>query len=735
MKNLFKDNRYINTVRKQKMDQVVKLNQVDLKTLVNTNSPNTSLNFRSKIVDELNHNFTEDEKKWFIANLYVYLHYHPTNDFPIDLENIYKLIGFTSKKNAKRTLINNFTENEDYKITVLPKEHGQFTSEKAAAPYGEAGFSGVNLGGAGLNKEVIMLNVDTFKNMCMITKTEKSKEIRAYYVKLEKIFNKLTSDEITEHKRKLKESEEKILLLEHENKEKEELLMKQIEECENKDLRLLEQEKNAYVKKEKTYFDLFPLNTQCVYFGSIGNRSKTNEKLIKFGITNDLKRRVSEHKRIFIDFKLEHVYRVSNNIHIENEIKKYQDTRRANMLKNESKRKKNNRLRSIFMEEDSKNYTELLALDDETYTLEYFHNMILGIIEEFEYNVVNHQNLHEKYAELTAQNKVMEYEIIELKKLNEKLRQEIENYKPTMGAIDKEIKTKTEKFSAYIHQGVHLYIFKCDNNQGDNEFKFKFGIARLCEFEHRDKLLKITEGCSDGSMKYSVIIHHPFFEKFAHFLIKKTCLTLKDNIYDGSYSDLKGILDTVVTLEKMVYGNDIYTLCNLLNNTTTIVSGGSNTTESIPTAFGPGQARNSSNNDNTESDAEVPKARKARRPVDIIDPKTRAVVQTCKTIVEAARYVGTSDTAIGIALRNRTLCKGFLFSYAGISLEDSGTEQPVIKINCSSGEKKRFPNMAAAARDIGITYVALRQRILTKLHTDGFHWIFERPSESSGTLH
>lgn len=96
------------------MSQVVKLEQVDLKTLVNTNSPNTSLNFRSKIVDELNNNFTEDEKKWYIANLYIYLNYHPTNDFPIDLENVYKLIGFTNKKNAKRTLINNFTKDEDY---------------------------------------------------------------------------------------------------------------------------------------------------------------------------------------------------------------------------------------------------------------------------------------------------------------------------------------------------------------------------------------------------------------------------------------------------------------------------------------------------------------------------------------------------------------------------------------------------------------------------------------------
>ena len=67
-------------------------------------------------------------------------------------------MGFAHKKNAKRTLENNFTKDDDYKITVLPKEQGKFATEQ------------------------IMLNIDTFKNLCMISKTEKGKEIRKYYL-------------------------------------------------------------------------------------------------------------------------------------------------------------------------------------------------------------------------------------------------------------------------------------------------------------------------------------------------------------------------------------------------------------------------------------------------------------------------------------------------------------------------------------------------------------------------
>ena len=74
------------------------------------------------MVETLNQEFTDDEQRWYIANLYVYMHYHPTNDFPINLENVYKMIGFAHKKNAKRTLENNFTKDEDYKIIMVRDE-------------------------------------------------------------------------------------------------------------------------------------------------------------------------------------------------------------------------------------------------------------------------------------------------------------------------------------------------------------------------------------------------------------------------------------------------------------------------------------------------------------------------------------------------------------------------------------------------------------------------------------
>jgi hypothetical protein len=50
---------------------------------------------------------------------YCYMNYHPTNDYPINLENVYKMIGFANKENAKRTLRNNFTMDEDYKKLLV----------------------------------------------------------------------------------------------------------------------------------------------------------------------------------------------------------------------------------------------------------------------------------------------------------------------------------------------------------------------------------------------------------------------------------------------------------------------------------------------------------------------------------------------------------------------------------------------------------------------------------------
>ena len=50
------------------------------------------------------------------------MNHHPTEDFPINLETIYKMIGFANKGNAMKTIKNNFVEGEDYKVALFHTE-------------------------------------------------------------------------------------------------------------------------------------------------------------------------------------------------------------------------------------------------------------------------------------------------------------------------------------------------------------------------------------------------------------------------------------------------------------------------------------------------------------------------------------------------------------------------------------------------------------------------------------
>ena len=113
--------------------------------------------------------------------------------------------------------------------------------------------------------------------------------------------------------------------------------------------------------------------------------------------------------------------------------------------------------------------------------------------------------------------------------------------------------------------------------------------------------------------------------------------------------------------------------------------------------------------------------------MDQIDPVTSKVIASFPSIEAAGRVLGlTTGTAIGVALRNKTLCKTFLWRYSGISKEEQYADQPIIKVCCSTGEKKNFNNIADAAKDAKISAPALRQRVLTKVHIDDFHWIFDK---------
>jgi hypothetical protein len=85
----------------------------------NTNTLTLLDNNNNKFVTKLKEHFTEEEQQLYVGNLYMYMNYHPINDFVVNLDNVWKFIGFSNKANGKRLLKQHFTENKDYKLIII----------------------------------------------------------------------------------------------------------------------------------------------------------------------------------------------------------------------------------------------------------------------------------------------------------------------------------------------------------------------------------------------------------------------------------------------------------------------------------------------------------------------------------------------------------------------------------------------------------------------------------------
>ena len=137
--------------------------------------------YHSKIIDKLSVKFSNYDEKIFLSNFYCYLKYDKVNDFVIDLDNIWKYIGFRNKANAKRLLRNSFIIEKDYKILLLNIRE----------------------------KEKIMLNINTFKKICVKSFIKRGDEIYDYFSKLEEVFYEILLEEVIELRAELlKKSEE-----------------------------------------------------------------------------------------------------------------------------------------------------------------------------------------------------------------------------------------------------------------------------------------------------------------------------------------------------------------------------------------------------------------------------------------------------------------------------------------------------------------------------------------------
>lgn len=169
---------------------------IDIKTLIQTSS--IQIYDKNKLIDKLKEHFTEEEQKLYVANLFIYLNYHHVNDFVVNLDNVWKFIGFSNKANGKRLLKQHFTENKDYKIVFIRSDENP---------------ENTNLGGR--PQETIMLNINTFKKLCLKSNTDNADKIHDYYIKLEMVYNELMKEQLEEKNKQLEEQEKRIKLLEN----------------------------------------------------------------------------------------------------------------------------------------------------------------------------------------------------------------------------------------------------------------------------------------------------------------------------------------------------------------------------------------------------------------------------------------------------------------------------------------------------------------------------------------
>jgi hypothetical protein len=169
---------------------------IDIVNLIESN-PITKLNgnYQSKLIAKVKNRFSEYEQQMFIASFYCYLKYDYKNDFVIDLDNIWKWLGFQQKYHAKYLLEKQFIINTDYKI-IAPEASGAKKNVRG-----------------GHNKETIILNVDAFKKFCLKAGTKKADEIHDYFIKLENIMHEITFEESTELKLQLEQQKTEMHLL------------------------------------------------------------------------------------------------------------------------------------------------------------------------------------------------------------------------------------------------------------------------------------------------------------------------------------------------------------------------------------------------------------------------------------------------------------------------------------------------------------------------------------------
>ena len=88
--------------------------------------------------------------------------------FKVDLETIANWLN-TKKGKLKETLVSTYLKNIDYTVKKIDTK---------------------SVGPGGHNKELIVLTIDSFKRLCMLSRTKRAETVRTYFLQLEELIDK-----------------------------------------------------------------------------------------------------------------------------------------------------------------------------------------------------------------------------------------------------------------------------------------------------------------------------------------------------------------------------------------------------------------------------------------------------------------------------------------------------------------------------------------------------------------
>ena len=392
-----------------------------------------SQTYNNILLEKIQENFNTFEQQLFVSSFYCYLNYDKNTDFVVDLDDVWRWLDFSQKFNAIRILEANFKLDVDYKnITASTSDSDEehSTHQDKQKKHG------------GHNKQTIKLTIRCFKLLCLKAQTKKAGEIHDYYLHLEEIIHMTVDHQTNQLRAQLEQTNAQL-----------EQSTAQLNQA---TITLTEEKKRAI---EKTLISQFPVNTQTIYFGTIDNTNAENEKLIKFGQTNDLATRVAHHHKKYTNFILAAAFRVTNRSEIENHIKAHPKIKRQ--------------IRTI--EVAGKNKTEIIAYDNTNFTIDRLTKHVEGIIHATMYNVENFNRLIERNTELEAE--------------NAKLVTDLESKKKTIHELtlaNNELREKTAQQSQVIEVATkdnasafaHALIPEDELNQRFHEFVTKCCIVR-----------------------------------------------------------------------------------------------------------------------------------------------------------------------------------------------------------------------------------------------------------------